>query len=175
MRTRGSCLQVGFDFMQLGQIDSRGQQRTHTATRQQEPHDKPVVHSPSPIRAGPKQPKLPHPLKLPCARFTTLSVLLVLLAHYRSIRADVKKTPIVSKTRTDFFQKSENARKGPATRKAKCHSLGCRRLPHEFHVAVHRLSQLRIHLVRDSHHVGQQQAEIQRIQIALQRAENRHL
>jgi hypothetical protein len=37
------------------------------------------------------------------------------------------------------------------------------RLEHEFHVAVHRLRQLRIHLLRDSHDIQQQQAEIQSV------------
>jgi hypothetical protein len=32
--------------------------------------------------------------------------------------------------------------------------LGRHRLAHEFHVAVHRLGQLRVHFVRDSHDIG---------------------
>ena len=43
------------------------------------------------------------------------------------------------------------------------------------HVAVHRLGQLRIHLIRDRHHIGQEQAKINSAQIALQRPKKGHL
>ena len=43
------------------------------------------------------------------------------------------------------------------------------------HVTIHRLCQLRIHLIRDGHDIGQQQAEIQRTYIALQHLEQGHL
>lgn len=53
--------------------------------------------------------------------------------------------------------------------------LRCRGLLHTFHEAVHRLSQLRVHLVRDRHDVGQQNAEIQIMHVVLQRAKECYL
>jgi len=54
--------------------------------------------------------------------------------------------------------------------------LCCRyRFSDDTHVAVHRLCQLRIHLICDGHDIGQQQTEIQGTYIALQRLEQRHL
>src|SRR5580704_11068136 len=49
--------------------------------------------------------------------------------------------------------------------------LRCRWLQRDVHVGIHRLCQLRIHLVRDSHDIGQQEAEIQGSQIVPQRPE----
>jgi hypothetical protein len=48
-------------------------------------------------------------------------------------------------------------------------------LPGDIHVALHRLCQLRIHFVRDRHNIRQQQAEVQRTQILLQRPKKRYL
>jgi hypothetical protein len=48
-------------------------------------------------------------------------------------------------------------------------------LPGDIHVALHRLCQLRIHFVRDGHNIRQQQAEVQRTQILLQRPKKRYL
>ena len=53
--------------------------------------------------------------------------------------------------------------------------LRCRGPMHTFHEAVHRLSQLRVHLVRDRHNVGQQNAEIQIMHVVLQRAKQCYL
>jgi len=58
---------------------------------------------------------------------------------------------------------------------ARTRGLRCHWLPNEIHVAVHRLCQLRIHLIRDSHDIGQQQTEIQCAQIVLQHIEQGHL
>jgi len=48
-------------------------------------------------------------------------------------------------------------------------------LPRDTHVALHRLCQLRIHFIRDSHDIRQQQAEVQRTKILLQRPKERYL
>jgi len=55
-----------------------------------------------------------------------------------------------------------------ATFRLLIHWLRCRCLPHDIHVAIHRLCQLRIHLIRDSHDIRQKQAEIECAYIALQ-------
>jgi len=48
-------------------------------------------------------------------------------------------------------------------------------LPCYIHVALHCLCQLRIHFVRNGHNIGQQQTEVQRTQILLQRPKERYL
>lgn len=55
--------------------------------------------------------------------------------------------------------------------------VGLRRrwLPRDTRVALHRLRQLRINLICDCHNIRQQQAEIQRTQILLQRPKERYL
>lgn len=73
--------------------------------------------------------------------------------------------------RQDAFWSGPNF---PAAAAVRCSLRRCG-LSRDICEALHRLCQLRIHFIRDGHDIRQQQAEVQRTQIFLQRPKQRYL